>query len=193
MERRRGSARDAAGLRSSRSVVRRALEIYEHLDSASPQLGAALCGLGRLAAMRGRSRRGRATVPPRALSVYEASPAAEHPGAAAALDGLGSVLRDQGNYRQAEKLLSRALAMQEGLLAKEHPDVAATLNNLAGPLPTCRAICRPRSLSIGARPPFKRGISAAAMRLPPRRFTTWLIWRRRRATPPKRAVFSSGL
>jgi len=54
-----------------------------------------------------------------------------HPDYAAALNDLGLIYADQGDYVQSEQLLRESLAMLHRLLGDKHPDVAQALNNLA--------------------------------------------------------------
>lgn len=54
-----------------------------------------------------------------------------YPDYAAALNDLGLMLRDQGDYAQSEQLLMEALVMERKLLGAKHPDLALALNNLA--------------------------------------------------------------
>jgi tetratricopeptide (TPR) repeat protein len=54
-----------------------------------------------------------------------------YPDYAAALNDLGLMLRDQGDYGQSEKLLEESLAMKRLLLGQKHPEIALALNNLA--------------------------------------------------------------
>lgn len=61
-------------------------------------------------------------------SVWGAEP---YPDYAAALNDLGLMLRDQGDYDQSEKLLEESLAMERRLLGDKHSDLALALNNLA--------------------------------------------------------------
>jgi tetratricopeptide (TPR) repeat protein len=53
-----------------------------------------------------------------------------YPDYADALNDLGLLLRDQGDYDQSEKLLQESLAMYRRLLGDKHPYVATALNNL---------------------------------------------------------------
>jgi tetratricopeptide (TPR) repeat protein len=61
-------------------------------------------------------------------SLWGAEP---YPDYAAALNDLGLMLRDQGDYDQSEKLLQESLAMKRRLLGEKHPELALALNNLA--------------------------------------------------------------
>jgi tetratricopeptide (TPR) repeat protein len=54
-----------------------------------------------------------------------------YPDYAAALNDLGLLYRDQGDYVESEQLLRESLAMLHRLLGDKHPDVAQALNNLA--------------------------------------------------------------
>jgi tetratricopeptide (TPR) repeat protein len=53
------------------------------------------------------------------------------PEAARLLDEAGYYLYEQGQYQEAEPLLTQALAIREQTLGSEHPDVATSLNHLA--------------------------------------------------------------
>jgi tetratricopeptide (TPR) repeat protein len=54
-----------------------------------------------------------------------------YPDYAAALNDLGLMLRDQGDYAQSEQLLMEALVMERKLLGDKHSELALMLNNLA--------------------------------------------------------------
>jgi tetratricopeptide (TPR) repeat protein len=54
-----------------------------------------------------------------------------HPDYAAALNDLGLMLRDHGDYDESEKLLREALAMEQRLVGDRHAQTALYLNNLA--------------------------------------------------------------
>ncbi len=54
-----------------------------------------------------------------------------YPDYADALNDLGLLCRDQGDYEQSERLLRESLAMQRRLHAERHPELALSLNNLA--------------------------------------------------------------
>ena len=54
------------------------------------------------------------------------------PGLALAIDDLGGLLDEAGDYDAAEKLYLESLAMRHRLLGDQHPLVAMTLSNLAG-------------------------------------------------------------
>lgn len=54
-----------------------------------------------------------------------------YPDYAAALNDLGLMYRDQGEYAQSEQLLMESLAMERQLLGDKHSDLATALNNLA--------------------------------------------------------------
>ena len=54
-----------------------------------------------------------------------------YPDYAAALNDLGLLYRDQGDYDQSERLLRESLAMERRLLGDKHPELALSLNNLA--------------------------------------------------------------
>jgi tetratricopeptide (TPR) repeat protein len=54
-----------------------------------------------------------------------------HPDYAAALNDLGLMLRDHGDYDESEKLLKESLAMEERLVGDRHAQTALYLNNLA--------------------------------------------------------------
>jgi tetratricopeptide (TPR) repeat protein len=53
-----------------------------------------------------------------------------YPDYAAALNDLGLMLRDQGDYAQSELLLTESLAMERRLLGDKHSELALMLNNL---------------------------------------------------------------
>ena len=53
-----------------------------------------------------------------------------YPEYAAALNDLGLMYRDQGDYDRSEQLLRESLAMERRLLGEKHPDLALALNNL---------------------------------------------------------------
>ena len=61
-------------------------------------------------------------------SLWGAEP---YPDYAAAVNDLGLMLRDQGDYEQSERLLREALAMERRLVGDKHRDLAVALNNLA--------------------------------------------------------------
>jgi len=54
-----------------------------------------------------------------------------HPELASALDKLGELRVNQGDYRTAELLYRESLAMRQKLLGENHPNVAQSLSNLA--------------------------------------------------------------
>jgi tetratricopeptide (TPR) repeat protein len=54
-----------------------------------------------------------------------------YPDYAAAVNDLGLLLRDQGDYDESERLLREALAMERKLVGEKHPELALSLNNLA--------------------------------------------------------------
>ena len=51
---------------------------------------------------------------------------------AAILAGTGKLYRDEGRYKEAEKLYGQALAMKEKALGPNDLDIAAMLDNLGG-------------------------------------------------------------
>jgi len=61
-------------------------------------------------------------------SLWGAEP---YPDYAAAVNDLGLMLRDKGDYDQSEKLLRESLAMERRLVGDKHPALALALNNLA--------------------------------------------------------------
>ena len=54
-----------------------------------------------------------------------------YPDYAAAVNDLGLLFRDKGDYDQSELLLRESLAMERRLLGEKHPELALSLNNLA--------------------------------------------------------------
>lgn len=54
-----------------------------------------------------------------------------YPDYAAAINDLGLLFRDKGDYDQSERLLRESLAMEQRLLGEKHPELALSLNNLA--------------------------------------------------------------
>jgi tetratricopeptide (TPR) repeat protein len=54
-----------------------------------------------------------------------------YPEYADALNDLGLLLRDKGDYKESEQLLRESLAMKRRLLGDKHPEVALSLQNLA--------------------------------------------------------------
>ena len=54
-----------------------------------------------------------------------------YPDYADALNSLGLLLKEQGDYDQSEKLLQESLAMFRRLLGDRHPNLATALNNIA--------------------------------------------------------------
>ena len=54
-----------------------------------------------------------------------------YPDYAAAVNDLGLLLRDQGEYDESERLLRESLAMERRLVGDKHPGMALALNNLA--------------------------------------------------------------
>jgi tetratricopeptide (TPR) repeat protein len=54
-----------------------------------------------------------------------------YPDYSAAVNDLGLMLRDRGDYEQSERLLRESLAMQRPLYGERHPAMALSLNNLA--------------------------------------------------------------
>jgi tetratricopeptide (TPR) repeat protein len=54
-----------------------------------------------------------------------------HPDYAAALNDLGLMLREHGDFDESAKLLKEALAMEQRLVGDHHPQTALYLNNLA--------------------------------------------------------------
>jgi serine/threonine-protein kinase len=60
-------------------------------------------------------------------SLWGATP---YPDYAAALNDLGLMYRDHGDYAQSESLLRESLAMDRRLLGDKHPELAVDLNNL---------------------------------------------------------------
>ncbi len=55
----------------------------------------------------------------------------DEPDTAVTLNNLASLLRDKGNYAEAEPLYRRGLAIREKALGPDEPDTAIALNNLA--------------------------------------------------------------
>jgi tetratricopeptide (TPR) repeat protein len=67
-----------------------------------------------------------------AVSMQRALWGAEpYPDYAAAVNDLGLLYRDKGDYDQSERLLRESLAMERRLLGGKHPELALALNNLA--------------------------------------------------------------
>jgi serine/threonine-protein kinase len=64
-------------------------------------------------------------------SVWGAEP---YPDYAAALNDLGLLLRDKGDYKESEQLLQESLAMNRRLLGDKHREIANSLQNLANVL-----------------------------------------------------------
>jgi tetratricopeptide (TPR) repeat protein len=67
----------------------------------------------------------------RSLVIGERGLGLEHPGLAASLNNLASLLQGTNRLAEAEPLMRRALAIGEKSLGPEHPTVAIHLNNLA--------------------------------------------------------------
>ena len=68
----------------------------------------------------------------RAVSMQRTLWGAEpYPDYAAAVNDLGLLYRDKGDYDQSERLLRESLAMERRLLGDKHPELALSLNNLA--------------------------------------------------------------
>lgn len=57
--------------------------------------------------------------------------AVPYPEYADALNDLGALLRDKGDYKESEQLLRESLAMKRRLLGDKHPEIAHSLQNLA--------------------------------------------------------------
>ena len=57
-----------------------------------------------------------------------------YPDFAAALNDLGLMLYDKGDYDKSEQLLRQSLAMKRQLLGDAHPEIATSLNNIANVL-----------------------------------------------------------
>ena len=57
-----------------------------------------------------------------------------HPDFAAALNDLGLMLYDKGDYGQSVRLLQESMAMNRRLLGEKHPEIATSLNNIASVL-----------------------------------------------------------
>jgi tetratricopeptide (TPR) repeat protein len=57
--------------------------------------------------------------------------AAPHPGLAEAMNDLGLLLDEHGDYDESEALFREAIAMKRRLLGDKHPEIAMGLNNLA--------------------------------------------------------------
>ena len=55
----------------------------------------------------------------------------EHPAVAFTLGNLAVLLKEKGEYEEAEQLLRQSIAMNRKLLGDEHPDLAWDLNSLA--------------------------------------------------------------
>ncbi|XP_074628643.1 uncharacterized protein LOC141886376 isoform X3 [Acropora palmata] len=55
----------------------------------------------------------------------------QHPGVATSYNSLATVLRDQGDLKQAKEYHERALAIMQQTLGPQHPNVATSYNNLA--------------------------------------------------------------
>jgi tetratricopeptide (TPR) repeat protein len=68
----------------------------------------------------------------RVLSLREKALGAEHPDVGAALNDLGVLYLEKGDFGRAEPLHQRALSIYEKAFGPEHPAVALSLNNLAG-------------------------------------------------------------
>jgi CHAT domain-containing protein/Tfp pilus assembly protein PilF len=67
----------------------------------------------------------------RALEIRERVLGPDHPEVAAAINGLGVLYRQKGEYPKSEQLTRQALEMREKALGPDHPLVADSLNNLA--------------------------------------------------------------
>jgi tetratricopeptide (TPR) repeat protein len=65
------------------------------------------------------------------LAILENALKPEQLSIALALNNLGLLLSNQGQYAAAEALYRRSLAIHEKVLRPDHPDVALSLNNLA--------------------------------------------------------------
>jgi hypothetical protein len=48
----------------------------------------------------------------------------EHPSTLTSISNLATVLRDQGNYKQAEEMHRQELGLCEAVLGKEHPSIS---------------------------------------------------------------------
>ena len=58
----------------------------------------------------------------------------QHPDISASYKNLSTVLRDQGELKEAKKYLERALNIRQQTLGSQHPSVATCYNNLANVL-----------------------------------------------------------
>jgi hypothetical protein len=55
----------------------------------------------------------------------------DHPSTLTSMNNLAGVLRDQGNYEEAEEVHRRVLRLRERVLGKEHPATLTSIINLA--------------------------------------------------------------
>lgn len=86
----------------------------------------------------------------RSLSLFERSAGPEHPLTAAALNQLGVVLTNDGDFVQADAVLHRALAIQEKTLAPDDPDLGRTLRDLGSLLERRGDLRRAEELQLRA-------------------------------------------
>ncbi|MFQ5844022.1 MAG: tetratricopeptide repeat protein [Planctomycetota bacterium] len=80
---------------------------------------------------RGRRLRPAIAAAEQALALYERARGKEHLDVAAALNRLGRLHVELGEYRHAGPYLERALRIRQGVLPAMHPDLATSHNNLA--------------------------------------------------------------
>jgi tetratricopeptide (TPR) repeat protein len=111
-------------------LLRRALAIYRaRVGDEHQDVGDVMTSLATLT--RDRDPEGARQLYESALANFRESLTESHPKSAMALDNLGSILRQMGDYAAAEPLIRAGLARRRALLPPDHPDIVQSLNNLA--------------------------------------------------------------
>jgi serine/threonine protein kinase len=87
------------------------------------------------------------------LSLRRERLGAEHPDTLTAVDGLASLLQDQGKLAEAEPLFRQNLEARRRVLGPEHPDTLTAVNNLAG-------LLQERGELAEAEPLFRQNLEA---------------------------------
>lgn len=123
--------RDLGEFDAAERYAREALTVAEKLLPANdPFVADTLASVGRIVQVRG-DRAGARTLYARSIASYEASAHPNNPGLAHPLRSLATLLREDGEAKEALRLSERALALKRKAFGDSHPEVAEFWSDVA--------------------------------------------------------------